>query len=276
MANVVENVELLPAVCDEYGGIIVEMKEPMNPSVFHSMLISSMEQWKLQGKKGVWMKLPIGLVNLVEMAVKEGFWYHHAEPEYLMLVYWIPKTYNTLPINATHRVRIGAVVMNDKREILVVQEKIGRFHGTGIWKIPTGALDEGEDIFRAATREVKEETGVDTEFMEILGFRQLHKSFFQKSDMLFLCMLRPLSHDIQKQDSEIDAARWIPFDEYAAQPVSQKHDLFRHMNDVCLATLEKRYTGFTPLAIKSYFGDPLSYLYLNKHGLKSQNGIAHI
>ena len=34
-----------------------------------------------------------------------------------MLVYWIPSTKNTLPINATHRVGVGAFVMNDKREV---------------------------------------------------------------------------------------------------------------------------------------------------------------
>lgn len=48
---------------------------------------------------------------------QEGFRYHHAEPDYLMLVYWIPETAYTLPANATHRVVVGAIVMNDKREV---------------------------------------------------------------------------------------------------------------------------------------------------------------
>jgi len=79
----------------------------------------------------------------------------------------------------------------------VVQEKYGSLCGSGIWKIPTGVVDEGEEIFAAAIREVKEETGVrrsiylnvnqstiniynltfsyiylqiDTEFLEILAF----------------------------------------------------------------------------------------------------------
>lgn len=53
-------------------------------------------------------------INYLE---QEGFWYHHAEPTYIMLVYWIPKSENTIPANATHRVGIGAFVMNDKREV---------------------------------------------------------------------------------------------------------------------------------------------------------------
>jgi len=48
---------------------------------------------------------------------QEGFWFHHAEPHYLMLVYWIPETTNTIPANASHRVGVGAIVMNDKREV---------------------------------------------------------------------------------------------------------------------------------------------------------------
>ncbi|XP_056685731.1 nudix hydrolase 2-like [Spinacia oleracea] len=123
------------------------------------------------GKKGVWIKLPIELANLVETVVKEGFWYHHAEPNYLMLVYWIPETINTLPANATHRVGVGAIVLTEKREMLVVQEKSGRLRGTGVWNIPIGIVDEGEDICAAAIGEVKEETGVDAEFVEVVAFR---------------------------------------------------------------------------------------------------------
>jgi hypothetical protein len=40
-------------------------------------------------------------------------------------------------------------------------------------------------------------------------YRQAHKSFFEKSDLFFVCMMRPLSFDIQKQDLEIEAAKVI-------------------------------------------------------------------
>lgn len=102
----------------------------------------------VQGKRGVWIKIPIELVSLVEPAVKvcyvsrlekkktclfvqtlvanssvaasyaqEGFYFHHAEPKYLMLVHWLPSTPNTLPANASHRVGIGAFVLNEKNEV---------------------------------------------------------------------------------------------------------------------------------------------------------------
>lgn len=37
--------------------------------------------------------------------------------------------------------------------------------------------------------------------------RQSHKSFFQKSDLFFVCMLKPLSTDIKKQEAEIADAK---------------------------------------------------------------------
>ncbi|GLT31039.1 hypothetical protein SLA2020_058060 [Shorea laevis] len=265
--NGIPHGELLPATSDNDGGVIVDMQEPMDSDAFLTALRTSMLKWKRQGKKGVWIRLPIGLANLVETAVREGFGYHHAEPTYLMLVYWIPKTENTLPPNASHRVGVGAIVFNENRELLVVQEKTGRFRGTGFWKIPTGIVEQGEDIFKAVVREVKEETGIDTEFLEVLGLRQSHKSFFEKSDLFIICMLRPLSFDLQMQEQEIDAVQWMPFEEYAAQPFAQKHERFRYITELCLAKLDRAYAGFFPQPISSASIDGLSYLYFSNKNL---------
>ncbi|XP_024976903.1 nudix hydrolase 10-like isoform X2 [Cynara cardunculus var. scolymus] len=259
IGNCDERVQLLPAICDEYGGVVVELKEHMESDVFLTLLKTSMSQWTLQGKKGVWIKLPIHLANLVETTVKEGFWYHHAEPDYLMLVNWIPKTTSTLPLNASHRVGVGAIVLNDKQE-----EKSGILRGTGIWKIPTGIVEVGEDISAGVIREVVEETGIDTEFVEVLAFRQSHKAFFGKSDLFFVCMMRPLSFDIQIQELEIEAAQWMPLEEVAAQPFAQKTDsLMNRIMKLCKAKVEKDYSGFTPHPVTSYFSESPSYIYFN-------------
>lgn len=245
------------------------MKEPMDSDLFASVLRASTSEWRQQGKKGIWIKLPIKLVNLVEAAVKERFSYHHAEPSYLMLVKWISESENKLPANASHRVGIGAFVTNSKDEVLVVQEKNGKFKGTGVWKFPTGVVDEGEDICAAAMREVREETGIETEFSEVLAFRQSHNSFFGKSDLFFVCMLKPLSFDIQKQDSEVAAAKWMPLEEYAAQPFIQKHELFNNIAKACLEKKKDNYTGFSAVHATTGFSSKKSYLYINKKDLLS-------
>ncbi|KAG6514771.1 hypothetical protein ZIOFF_025141 [Zingiber officinale] len=271
-----EQVEVLHATNDDHGGVVVEVKDQMDSRTYVSSLRASLEIWRQQEKRGVWIKLPIELASLVQPTVEhldassdpstpvldidpyEGFRYHHAEPNYLMLVYWIPATQNTLPVNATHRVGVGAFVMNDKREVLAVQEKSGKFRGSGVWKFPTGVVDPGEDIFAGA---------IDTEFIEVLAFRQCHKSFFDKSDLFFICMLRPISSDIKKQDSEVEAAEWIPIEQFAAQPFVEKHELLRHIIDLGLAKFQKGYAGFSPICIKSAFTSRQSSLYLNKRDL---------
>ncbi|XP_010686693.1 nudix hydrolase 2 [Beta vulgaris subsp. vulgaris] len=260
---------LLPAREDEHGGLIVDIQEPMNSYHFASSLRSSLSYWRQLGKRGVWIKLPIQHYNLIEAAVKEGFNYHHAEARYLMLTKWLPLDEpSALPANASHRVSVGALVVNHKKEVLVVQEKNGMLRGKGVWKFPTGTINEGEDICAAAVREVKEETGIETKFVEMLTFREHHMAFFQKSDLFFVCLLQPLSFNIQVQESEIEAAQWMPFQEYAAQPFVKKYELLRNMVKICKASIKGQYSGFPAVAIKPSFRDGRDCIYFNNQASK--------
>uniref|UniRef100_A0A6N2KIE2 Pre-nudix hydrolase domain-containing protein n=1 Tax=Salix viminalis TaxID=40686 RepID=A0A6N2KIE2_SALVM len=116
-----QQIRLLNAVEDTYGGVKVDVEESMDCNVYVHLLRASTTQWRKQGKKGVWIKLPIQLANLVEPTVKEGFRYHHAESDYLMLVQGIPETPDTLPANASHTVGIGAFVVNDTGEKTILE-----------------------------------------------------------------------------------------------------------------------------------------------------------
>lgn len=42
----IEQLELLPGVYDNYEGVIVEMKDPMDPDEFGYLLRASLSQWK--------------------------------------------------------------------------------------------------------------------------------------------------------------------------------------------------------------------------------------
>ncbi|XP_020976308.1 nudix hydrolase 8 isoform X3 [Arachis ipaensis] len=239
------NLKVLEAYDDEYGGVVIDPDRlPTNPSVFARSLNLSLSHWKkmsllylirkvvtmenltlascvnvhalhkphltyedLQGKKGIWLKLPIEKSDLVPVSIKEGFQYHHAEPGYVMLTYWIPEGPCMLPANASHLVGVGGFVINENNEVLVVQEKHCSPEILGLWKIPTGFILEAEEIYTGAIREVKEETGIDTEFIEVIAFRHAHNVAFDKSDLFFICMLRALSSKIVVDDHEIEAAK---------------------------------------------------------------------
>ncbi|KAL1548002.1 nudix (nucleoside diphosphate linked moiety X)-type motif 8, variant 2 [Salvia divinorum] len=255
---------VLDAFDDEYEGVVVNPELlPSNPHVFASALRSSLHHWKLKGKKGVWLKLPVERSELVPLAVQEGFEYHHAEKGYLMMTYWIPEEPCLLPSNATHHVGVGSFVINDRDEVLVVQEKHSTLDLLNLWKIPTGFILESEEIYTGAVREVKEETGIDTEFVEVVAFRHAQKVSFEKSDLFFVCMLKPTSTEIVVDDLEIQAAKWMPLEEFVKQPLIQSDSMFKKIIDICIARHGMRYCGLSVHQLVSRFDGKLSSLYFN-------------
>jgi len=267
---------VLDAIDDEYGGVVVNPDRlPVDQDVFASLLRSSLSHWKMQGKKGIWLKLPAERSELVPVAVKEGFEYHHAERGYVMLTYWIPEEPSMLPANASHQVGVGGFVINDENEVLVVQEKFCAPSSTGLWKIPTGFILESEDIYSGAVREVKEETGVETEFVEVIAFRHAHNLAFDKSDLFFVCMLKSKSTKIIVDDLEIQAAKWMPLAEFVEQPVIQEDGLFKKITDICISRLGNRYCGLLPHQVVSKFDGRPSCLYFNVVDIQSDTCTGH-
>lgn len=271
-----EDARVLEAYDDEYNGVIVDPRGlPSAPSVFSAVLKSSLSHWKIKGKKGVWLKIPIGRSELVPIAVQEGFQYHHAEKTYVMMTYWIPNEPCLLPSNASHQVGVGGFVINDNNEVLVVQEKYSPTGLAGFWKIPTGVILESEEIFTGAVREVKEETGIDTEFIEVMAFRHAHNVAFEKSDLFFVCMLRPLSTQIAVDGYEIQAAMWMPLGEYLKQQQIQEDLLFKKITEICVARLGKNYCGLAVHKLASKFDGNMSSLYFNIIDKHDSNCHAH-
>ena len=88
--------------------------------------------------------------------------------------------------------------------------------------MPGGGLETGEQLWQGAIREVKEETGIDTECIAILGFR--HGNTFKismepVSKVYFCVLLKPLSTAIHTQEEEIQEVRWMPIEEFKNQTV---------------------------------------------------------
>lgn len=124
--------------------------------------------------------------------------------------------------------------------------------------------------------------------------RHAHKVAFEQSDLLFVCMLKPLSSEITIDEKEIQAAKvlarwihvyslfyflvkiflgliinsflfsfsqWMPLDEFIEQPYYEDDHLSNKVIDLCIAAHEDNYSGFTGHQLNSKIDGKLSYLY---------------
>jgi len=87
-----------------------------------------------------------------------------------------------------------------------------------------GYVDPGEYLAAAAIREIKEETGVETEFKSIIAFRQSHEMNFGCSDLYFIVCLKPTSSEIKMCTRELSKCEWMPLKEYV------NHELVHQTN----------------------------------------------
>jgi ADP-ribose pyrophosphatase YjhB (NUDIX family) len=238
---------------DLYNGVSINPEGlPGDKQIFSRALKQSLTMWKDDGRRGVWLRLPAEKIDFAHVALEHGFVMHHAEKEYLMLTHWLSEDENKLPPNASHQIGVGAVVVDDTGKILVVQEKSGPTKGLNFYKIPTGLVDVGEDLSVAACREVLEETGVSTEFLGIVGFRHMHRALFGKSDLVFLCLLKPTTTEIKIQEEELHLCEWKDIDEFVNQPILKKSPLNWEINKAIMRLVKRFTAGDTGNLAKQY------------------------
>ena len=115
----------------------------------------------------------------------------------------------------------GAVVYrynNDVLEVLLIRHRFG-----GHWSSPKGHVEEGENEFQTALREVKEETNLSIRLRE--GFREsveyFPKPYIKKQVVYFLGL--SLGDTAKRQEEEISELRWVPIDD-AERMVSFAND----------------------------------------------------
>ncbi|KAG2445484.1 hypothetical protein HXX76_000100 [Chlamydomonas incerta] len=238
---------VLEAADDNYDGkIISQAALPQQPDAFAARLRASLATWAGSGRvRGVWLKLGLEQAALIPLAVEQGFVFHHAERDHVMMTRWLPDSPSTLPANASHQVGVGAFVVNAAGQVLVVQERSGVLRGRGVWKMPTGLVAAGEDLTEAAERELLEETGITARVESVLALRQAHGFAFGKSDLFVVLGMRPVP-DVQVPvpcQSELEDARWVPLHEYTSQPFFASMPLYGKLLQRCAAWAEGRYTG---------------------------------
>jgi 8-oxo-dGTP diphosphatase len=85
------------------------------------------------------------------------------------------------------RLAVKAFVVQEDR-VLIVQRDTADVQQPGIWELPGGRLDIGEDPFLGLQREVKEEVGFDVDVLYPLTVRYFTRSDGQIVTMIiFVC-----------------------------------------------------------------------------------------
>jgi|WetSurMetagenome_2_1015567.scaffolds.fasta_scaffold339760_2 8-oxo-dGTP diphosphatase len=87
------------------------------------------------------------------------------------------------------------------------------------WQLPKGTVNLDEKIEQAALREVREETGIQAELLNLLerieywfyATREGHRVRFHKFVHFYL--MRFISGDVNDHDHEVEEARWVDINE---------------------------------------------------------------
>ena len=121
---------------------------------------------------------------------------------------WMDNIGEGIPGYVTPKVAIGAIVGNDAGEILLVKRA-----PSGVWLYPTGWADVGYSAAEVVVKEVREETGIEAEPVQLLGVVDGMRMGFTKFGMymlLFHC--RATGGELNPHPLETDGCGWFAKD----------------------------------------------------------------
>ena len=118
---------------------------------------------------------------------------------------WLESVGEGVPGYVTPKVAVGAIVGNEQGELLMVQRA-----DSGIWLYPTGWADIGYSPVEVALKEVREETGVECEPVQLLAIIDGLRMGFTRFGMymvLFHC--RAVGGELQAHPLETSGVGWF-------------------------------------------------------------------
>lgn len=99
--------------------------------------------------------------------------------------------------------------MKKNGKFLLVKEKQKIYEGK--WNIPTGAVDEGENVIEAAKREILEETGCE---VKINGLLEIVNKHMENIDLVcFFFNTELVNENIKCNEDEITDIKWFSYEE---------------------------------------------------------------
>ena len=118
-------------------------------------------------------------------------------------------------------VAVGAMILNDKGEVLLCKRSKHAYNEKGCWEVPGGAVEFGEKLEDAIRREIREELGVEIELIEQFPAAD-HIIPSDKQHWVpttYLARLKPGNIPKIMEPLKCDALDWFPL-EHLPSPLS--------------------------------------------------------
>lgn len=210
---------------DYFGGIEIKTRKQTFESAeeYDAKFAVAIPKWQADGVRGLWVKIDIKQAHVAAVCAKHGLVFNHAQEGYVMMTRWLPTSEpSMIPEYANQYLGVSGFVVNEKNQLLVIQEKYHPGSSKPRWKLPGGHANKGETIEACAKREVFEETGIEAEFISVLSFRHQTEFRYGCADFYFSCLMKPTrpNQEIRLCEQEIGAGQWMEIDEYLSQDLT--------------------------------------------------------
>ena len=112
---------------DRWSCVTIDSKKCNTTDItcFSEQLKESLTSWTENNVRGVWVKAWIEHSHIIPVCTECGFVFHHAQSDYVMLKKWLSVCEaDNLPSYATHYLGCAGFVVNERNQVLVMQEKV--------------------------------------------------------------------------------------------------------------------------------------------------------
>jgi ADP-ribose pyrophosphatase len=129
---------------------------------------------------------------------------------------------------------VGAIILNEKNQVLIMSRKTDDFMG-GIDELPSGNMEQGENIYEALVREVKEETNLDVVNVKLYigSFDYISRSGKKARQYNFVLDVKNTGNIIL---TEHDGYNWLTIEEIRKS--SKITDEVKYILEICYFNLK--------------------------------------